>query len=128
MLTSLLNRHGFHHFEGYSQQIPNQIKDLVELSRKPDIHVMEIGFNAGHSAEIFLNTNRTLSLTSFDLGQHKYVSVAKGYIDGMYPKRHTLFLGNSTETVPKYIHANPGKTFDLIFIDGDMNTKYPMRI
>ncbi len=123
MLTSLLKRHGFHEFEGYSQQIPNQIKDLIELSRKPDIAVMEIGFNAGHSAEIFLNTNRALTLTSFDLGQHKYVSVAKGYIDAMYPNRHTLILGNSTETVPKYIHANPGKTFDLIFIDGGHDYK-----
>lgn len=124
MLSSLLKRHGFHEFEGYSQQLPNQIKDLIELSNKPDIKAMEIGFNAGHSAEIFLNTNRTLSLTSFDIGAHNYVSVAKKYIDAMYPNRHTLILGDSTKTLPKYIRANPGKTFDLIFIDGghDYNT------
>jgi predicted O-methyltransferase YrrM len=52
------------------------------------------------------------------LGFHNYVLTAKQYIDYTYPNRHTLILGDSTETLPKYINHNPGKTFDLIFIDG----------
>ena len=79
---------------------------------------MEIGFNAGHSAEIFLQNNPSAKLTSFDLGIHPYCQVAKEYIDLTYPDRHTLILGDSTMTVPKYVKENPNRVFDLIFIDG----------
>jgi len=79
---------------------------------------MEIGFNAGHSAEIFLNSRGDLTLTSFDLGIHKYVSVAKEYIDATYPSRHALILGDSTKSVPVYSQIKKDIKFDLIFIDG----------
>ena len=35
-------------------------KGVIQLSSKPNIRVMEIGFNAGHSAEIFLKNNKDL--------------------------------------------------------------------
>ena len=79
---------------------------------------LEIGFNAGHSAEIFLANNIDLHLTSFDLGSHDYVLYAKKYIDITFPGRHELILGDSTVTVPQFISNNPNKTFDIIFIDG----------
>lgn len=116
-LVDFLNNAGYHHLEGYSQQVPAQVNHLIDLS-KDQVNVMEIGFNAGHSAEVFLQNNKTLTLTSFDLGHHHYVSVGKGFIDSTYPDRHHLILGDSTMTVPEYINANQGKTFDLIFIDG----------
>ena len=53
-ITHYLNRHGFTWFEGYSQQVKQQVIDLIELTNKPNLQVMEIGFNAGHSAEVFL--------------------------------------------------------------------------
>jgi predicted O-methyltransferase YrrM len=118
-ITSFLNSRGFHSFEGYSQQVPQQVEDLIILTNKPNINVMEIGFNAGHSAELFLKNNNTLKLTSFDLGTHNYVETAKEYIDCMFPNRHTLILGDSTITVPLYIENNKENTkFDIIFIDG----------
>jgi len=116
-LTDFLIQRGFYGFEGYSQQVPNQVKDLIELS-KSAITAMEIGFNAGHSAEVFLQNNPELTLTSFDENTHNYVSSGKEYIDLTYPNRHSLFLGNSVVSVPEYINNNPGKVFDLIFIDG----------
>jgi len=116
-ISEYLTNQGVYSFEGYSQQIPGQVEDLIRLSSEKT-HIMEIGFNAGHSAEVFLKNNPTLTLTSFDLGVHEYVLKAKEYIDMMYPKRHTLLLGDSQVSVPRYIDANPGKTFDLIFIDG----------
>ena len=117
-ITSFLNDRGFHIFEGNSQQIPQQVEDLIHLTNKPNINVMEIGFNAGHSAEVFLQNNKDLILTSFDLGGHDYVKTAKEYIDATYPNRHTLILGDSTITVPNYFENNKHKKFDVIFIDG----------
>jgi len=112
-----LNKSGFFKFEGNCQLEPNQITDLIELTKKPNINVMEIGFNAGNSAELFLKNNKTLNLTSFDLGYHKYVKYAKTYIDLVYPGRHTLIVGDSTVTIPQYTKNND-KKFDIIFIDG----------
>ena len=117
-ITDFLNSRYINVIEGYSQQIKPQVDDLINLTNQPNINIMEIGFNAGHSAEVFLENNKTAILTSFDLGIHDYVSVAKEYIDEKYPNRHTLILGNSMQTIPDYIKNNNDKKFDLIFIDG----------
>jgi len=117
-ITSFLKTKGFIHFEGYSQQVPEQVVDLIELTKKLNINVMEIGFNAGHSAEVFLENNKTLILTSFDLGLHNYVKTSKEYIDSVYPGRHTLIIGDSNVTVPEYSINNKDVKFDVIFIDG----------
>jgi hypothetical protein len=117
-LESFLNNRGFHSFEGYSQQVPQQVEDLIFLTSKPNINVMEIGFNAGHSADIFLHCNKELTLTSFDLGNHNYVTTAKEYIDATYPNRHKLILGDSRITIPIYLENNKDIKFDIIFIDG----------
>ena len=120
-LTTHLNSKGFYNFEGYSQQIPAQEIDLTMLAGKGKINAMEIGFNAGHSADIFLKSNPDLFLTSFDLGDHAYVLEAKKYIDATYPNRHTLILGDSRLSVPKFTRdLNNSCYFDLIFIDGGL--------
>jgi len=116
-ITSFLNSRGFFSFEGYSQQAPQQVEDLKKITSKPNINVMEIGFNAGHSAEVFLKNNKDLTLTSFDLGSHDYVTTAKQYIDFTYPCRHNLIIGDSRVTIPDYLKNNNTK-FDVIFIDG----------
>ncbi len=79
---------------------------------------LEIGFNAGHSADIILGANPNLKLISFDLGDHDYLVKGKEYIDKKYPNRHTLILGDSTVTLTKYVEENPGTVFDVLFIDG----------
>ena len=117
-LNSYLNSKGHRTFEGYSQQVPQQMIDLKNLTTTPNINIMEIGFNGGHSAEIFLSNNLNLTLTSFDLGIHDYVKIGKEYIDMTYPNRHTLILGDSQETIPQYLENNKDTKFDFIFIDG----------
>ena len=122
-LTTYLNIKGFHTFEGYSQQVPQQVEELIKLTSKPNIRVMEIGFNAGHSADLFLKNNPTATLLSFDLGIHRYVGYGKRYIDINYPNRHTLIIGDSTELVPHFIENNKDTKFDIIFIDGGHDYK-----
>jgi predicted O-methyltransferase YrrM len=117
-INIFLNNKGFHSFEGNCQEIPQQIDDLINLTSKPVVNVMEIGFNAGHSAEVFLKNNNELFLTSFDLGSHDYITAAKEYIELKYPNRHKLILGDSRITIPQYIENNQESKFDFIFIDG----------
>jgi len=107
-------------FEGHIKEHA-QIKLLKKFATQPNIlSIMEIGFNAGHSAEIFLSENAELKLTSFDLGNHHYVTIGKEFIDKKFPNRHTLLLGDSRKTLPDFIKNNNVK-FDLIFIDGGHN-------
>jgi hypothetical protein len=117
-ITAFLNSRGFYTFEGHSQQVPQQIEDLIKLTNKSNITVLEIGFNAGHSSEVFLEYNNDLKIISFDLGSHDYISHAKEYIDYKYPNRHNLIIGDSRETIPSYIDNNKDVKFDIIFIDG----------
>ena len=109
-------------FEGGENSIENkgQAKKLIELCNKYNCkNVMEIGFNAGHSADLFLSINENIKLTSFDIGLHKYVNYGKKFIDNKYPNRHSLILGDSKKTIPDFYKYNSSAKFDLIFIDGD---------
>ena len=105
--------------EGYCDQVPQQINDLKKiLKNRVNLSIMEIGFNGGHSSDLFLSEHPSFLVTSFDIGHHAYMNTGKNFIDKTYPNRHTLVVGNSIETIPKYIKENPNKKFDVIFIDG----------
>lgn len=105
--------------EGYSQQVPGQVQDLKNLVSNPSIkRVLEIGFNAGHSADIFLKNNPNIHLTSFDLNMRPCVTYGKKYIDMTYPGRHTLIIGDSTLKIPEFVNLHSNEKFDLIFVDG----------
>jgi len=116
-LTEYLSKNGLTELEGNIEDVAGQQKELILLSKGIKT-AMEIGFNAGHSAELFLKNNPELTLTSFDIGDHNYVLTAKRYIDKTFPGRHTLIIGDSTMTIPKFIKDHPETKFDLLFIDG----------
>ena len=80
--------------------------------------MMEIGFNAGFSAVILLSANPDAHLTIFDLGGHAYVRPCYAWIQGRFPGRTTLVLGDSTKTVPRFIKENPNAKFDFVHVDG----------
>lgn len=117
-LSAYLRSKGFNNLEGNVGGCPPKYLDLIELTKKPIVNVMEIGFNGGHSAELFLKNNDDIHLTSFDIGAHAYLLEGKAYIDARYPNRHTLILGDSKNTVANFYKNNKDKKFDFIFIDG----------
>ena len=113
-LHSFLEKRGFKDFEGFSQQLPQQVEHLTKCVSNDTIQTMlEIGFNAGHSAEIFLEANPRLHLISYDLKAHDYTASGKEFIDLTYPGRHTIIYGDSKITVPE-----DNNTYDAFFIDG----------
>lgn len=102
-----------------------QIQHFKAVVRRPEVKlVAEIGFNAGHSSNIFLETNKQCKVYAFDIMEHPYAYDAKDYTDAKYPNRHFLIPGDSLETVPKFHKMHPEMKFDVIFIDGGHTHKY----
>jgi FkbM family methyltransferase len=133
-LNKLLSE--FHIPEGGSYQIPDEVLRLKYLvERQIPSSIMEIGFNTGHSALLFLAiTPPHVKVVSFDLGEYTHVFVAKRFIDKKFPGRHTLVTGDSRHTVPNYedqvAHRMNSKNppplkFDFIFVDGGHQGNIP---
>jgi predicted O-methyltransferase YrrM len=105
---------------GVCNQQYNEIMQIINDNKSRLSNIMEVGFNAGHSAELFLQHTNAY-VYSFDLGIHfhQYLKHGKRFINTVYPNRHTLVLGDSTKMIPNFIkNNNNAKIFDLIFIDG----------
>ena len=91
------------------------------------VEILEIGFNAGHSACTMLNAHKDVTITSFDIGHHylgnkkgdDYGKYAHEFINGRFPGKLELILGDSKKTIPEFGKDNPNEKFDLIFIDGN---------
>lgn len=80
-------------------------------------HIMEIGFNAGHSTLIMLLANRDALLTMFDLEMHPYTRSCFELLQNFFPHMRAHY-GDSTKTVANFVKDNPNAKFDLIHIDG----------
>ncbi len=76
------------------------------------------GFNAGHSAFMWLNSNPHLHLYSFDLGEHSYSWVMADQLQLLFPGRLNVTFGDSTKTLVEFHKKNPHILCDLVVIDG----------
>jgi predicted O-methyltransferase YrrM len=120
-LNNILEEGGYSRKDiiGNSMQLKEQFHDLSTMVREYGVeNILEIGFNAGHSSLIFLESSPNTRVTSFELVSGGYTGIGKAYVDAMYPNRHTLISGDSTVTIPEFIASGAGRNFDLIFIDG----------
>lgn len=105
--------------EGFSRQVREQYLVLHYLARQTVTrNVCETGFNMGHSSFNYLTANNRIVVNSFDLGRHPYAYIMSEYLRNLFPSRFFIHFGNSTQTIPKFIRANPGFRCDLMFVDG----------
>lgn len=77
--------------------------------------VFEIGFNAGHSAAVWLEMNPKLNLYSIDIGRHDYTEEGVRVISERYKNR---FVYNKMNSSNFRSSINKNLDVDLIFIDG----------
>ena len=86
--------------------------------------ICEIGFNAGHSALLFLlgiDLNKPLDFTIFDIGEHKYVDPCFQYIKSSFiGPNYELIKGDSTIEMPRWIEEHPdlSNSYDVVHVDG----------
>lgn len=105
--------------EGYCTE--TQKRHYVEsLKKYGNIKkVAEIGFNAGHSVQIFFDNCEDVEVLSFDLNEHHYTKVGVEFMKRKFKERFKFIAGDSKEVVPEYTSNNPDDKYDLIYVDGD---------
>lgn len=89
-LSAYLQKNNVSDYEGNSGDLSKQTERLQQLCSNIEYkNILEIGFNAGHSAHTFLSSSLA-NVVSFDLNVRESVPHAKQYIDRKFPGRHTL--------------------------------------
>jgi predicted O-methyltransferase YrrM len=106
--------------EGHTQENTDQTEYLKNLSIDKK-NILEIGFNAGHSAETFLSSNNYSKITSIDEASHDYIDYGYSYLSRKFRNRLRLFKIDSAEILTA---IGSGEIFDLIFIDGYHSYEY----
>ena len=107
--------------EGNTSHFPVSYNALFEFVKqhKPKT-ILEVGFNAGHSACCFLNASPNATMYTFDVCQYGFEKQGLQVLQQYFNIQ--LIEGNSKETLPKWLEEN-NILFDLMFIDGDH--RYP---
>ncbi|RYD63964.1 MAG: class I SAM-dependent methyltransferase [Verrucomicrobiaceae bacterium] len=78
--------------------------------------VLEIGFNAGHSAALMLCANPALKYYGIDIAEHRYTPVCAQILADFFPDRFEFYPGDSTKVYP--IEAERFVECDLVHVDG----------
>ena len=111
-LGVFMSQRGFQIVEGrITFQKPFLKKFLQEESWIKNI--LEIGFNAGHSADFMLSQRDDISVTSVDIAKHQYTVPCANFLSEKYPDRLKFMIGDS-----RYTLSEINDKFDFIFIDG----------
>jgi predicted O-methyltransferase YrrM len=108
-------------YDGHIGIFPAEILQYVSFASHESIkNVVEIGFNAGHSAMTLLASNHKIKLTTFT-----YQAVTEGveFVKKYYSSRFEVVFGPSQSTVKKWLPTVPKGYIDLMIIDG--NHTYP---
>lgn len=82
-------------------------------------HILEIGFNSGFSALLFLMaSDKSVKITCVDINYHKYTVPCFNILKKHFGERINLIIGDSTKVLP-----NLDTSYDLIHIDGGHSTE-----
>lgn len=97
----------------------NQLMFAQREGRLPEKPVVcEVGFNAGHSAMLFLDALPNAILHEWDLGDMDYTAKNAALFSRIYARRFHYHRGDSAKTVPAFITSHPNHKCDVLFVDG----------
>jgi hypothetical protein len=80
--------------------------------------VLEIGFNAGHSALLMLESNQDIRYIGIDIARHKYTKPCGDYLRSVYGGRFEIFYGSSFVVLPDIAQAGVCTNVDVAHVDG----------
>ena len=106
-------------FQASSEKINKQVNLFSLGAIETNKDILEIGFNAGHSALLFLLAHPTSKIHCFDTCAHSYTKRCFNYLSSNFPGRLVLIQGKSTEQLSGYKAAHPDLVCDIVHIDGD---------
>jgi predicted O-methyltransferase YrrM len=109
--------------EGYSSESNEQDKFLKSY-KDSFKSILEIGFNAGHSSEIFLSNNKNVELTSIDLGYWYYTKFGVRFLSRKFKKQINVIYKDSIQALSDFSTIEENTFFDLIYIDGNHEYEY----
>lgn len=109
-IRKYLREKGYENFEGSCYNQTEQ-QDLLKELIKNKLTGLEIGFNAGDSADVFLQQG--VQLTSCDMFRHKYSFDACDFLRDKYNDKFCIVKGDSRITLPQIKDK-----FDFIYVDG----------
>jgi len=127
-LALFFDRESRRHFiyrEGHITSSEKALGMYFEVARGPLVkNICDVGFNAGHSAAVFLNANPQADVYSFDLGQFPYTLSNARLMSELFPERFNIIWGTSQTSVVEFAEIIE-KDFrcDVISVDGDHTTE-----
>ena len=112
---------------GHVAQLAREVEALRQLVLQtiPNNQVTvacEMGFNAGHSAIVWLQDTPVRILNTFDTFALPYSEPTRRFVASLYPGRVRFIPGNTKVTVPLYndaVRRHDEEPCDLWFVDGD---------
>ena len=116
--------------QGHSGQVVDEVAHLrnLVLHNRPTV-ACESGFNAGHSAAIWLEAPSTVKrLHSFDMGVEPYSDSSQAFIHALYPGKMVYHRGDSMKSLPKHsarVQSGMEAPCDIWYIDGGHTGKVP---
>ena len=110
---------------GHAAQKPAQVASFRGLMAAREQlrrgNVCEIGFNAGHSAIMWLH-GTDAHLVEFDLQTLPYSAASRAFVEASFRGRVQFHVGKSRQTVPAYaasVRNGTAPPCDLWLVDGD---------
>lgn len=101
-------------------QFNKRLKEFPQIE-----NILEIGLNAGHSAQNFFENCPNLKrFVSVDILWHDYTLDAIDFFKNRYQDRFQVIVGDSLEKIPEYASDHPDNKFDLIYLDGNHDYQY----
>eukprot|EP00960_Hanusia_phi_P055992 763124-Hanusia_phi.AAC.2 len=96
----------------------------LKLFKQNIIHVCETGFNAGHSAVIFLEGDNRTVYHGWDLGtEFSAAKVVAGKLSQEYGARFHITWGSTFDTLPEYFRRERNHLCDVVVIDAEHTYK-----